>query len=217
MQTMEDQSILNSQLPTTRRRVLVSLKENGASTVDQLSAQLDITTVAVRRHLVNLERDHLVQHHEAKQTVGRPSFVYELTEAGHTLFPKRYDKLATQILESVDEIFGAEAIDKIFQHSLSRQMESYRPYLDGKTLKERVQQLALLREAEGYMATWEQIDDNTFLLRQHNCPILKVAQWCRATCAEATSTLGQLLDAEVTRQSHQVDGDASCTFLVHTS
>lgn len=211
---MEEFSLVGTQLPTTKHQVLLALKRDSPLTAEDLAAMFGISAVAIRRHLTNLERDHLVQHRQARQAKGRPSFVYELTEDGHRLFPRRYDQLANQILETVDELFGAEAIDRIFRRNLSRQIESYRPHLTGRTLRERVQQLAQLREADGYMASWEQVDNGSFLLRQNNCPILSVAQWCRATCAEATSMFGQLLDANVSRQSHQIDGDSSCTFLV---
>jgi predicted ArsR family transcriptional regulator len=211
---MEGLSFLNSQVPATKRQVLLALKQHGALTVDDLASQLGISAVAVRRHLSNLERDQLVEHQQEKRSIGRPSFIFELTEAGHMLFPERYDQLANDILQAVDHLYGKEGVEQIFRHTLTRQLADYLPHLDGKPLKERVQQLTQLREAEGYMATWEQIDGDTFLIHQYNCPILKVAQWCRATCAEATSLLSQLLDAEVSRQSHQADGDASCTFLV---
>ena len=211
---MDDVSLASTRPPTTKHQVLVSLKRDGPLTADDLAASFGISAVAVRRHLANLERDHLVRHTQERQAKGRPSFRYELTEEGHKLFPRRYDQLANQILETVDELYGAEAIDRIFHRNLSRQIETYRPHLTGKTLRERVNQLTQLREADGYMASWEQLDDGSFLLRQNNCPILSVAQWCRATCAEATSMFGELLDAAVSRQSHQIDGDASCTFLV---
>jgi len=211
---MTTSDVLNIQMPVTRRRILIALKERGGMTADELAEKLGISAVAVRRHLTNLERDRLVDHQQVQRGMGRPSYVYRLTEAAHQIFPHNYDQLASYFLEAIQELFGPEAVERIFEHRTHELAESYRPQVNGKLLPDRLEQLARLREADGYMPVWEEQEDGTYVLRQHHCPILHIAEGCSEACAHELALFVDLLDAEVSRQSHQVTGDAECTYQI---
>jgi iron-sulfur cluster biosynthesis transcriptional regulator SufR len=211
---MTTSDVLNIQMPPTRRRILIALKERGGMTADELAEKLGISAVAVRRHLTNLERDRLVDHQQVQRGMGRPSYVYRLTEAAHQIFPHNYDQLASYFLEAIQDLFGPEAVERIFEHRTHELAESYRPQVNGKHLPDRLEQLARLREADGYMPVWEEQEDGTYVLRQHHCPILHVAEGCGEACAHELALFVDLLDAEVSRQSHQVTGDAECTYQI---
>ena len=211
---MTTSDVLNIQMPPTRRRILIALKERGGMTADELAEKLGISAVAVRRHLTNLERDRLVDHQQVQRGMGRPSYVYRLTEAAHQIFPHNYDQLASYFLEAIQELFGPEAVERIFEHRTHELAESYRPQVNGKLLPDRLEQLARLREADGYMPVWEEQEDGTYVLRQHHCPILHIAEGCSEACAHELALFVDLLDAEVSRQSHQVTGDAECTYQI---
>ena len=43
----------------------------------ELANELEITEMAVRRHIQTLERDKLIRSDVKKQTMGRPSKVYQ--------------------------------------------------------------------------------------------------------------------------------------------
>jgi len=211
---MTTRDVLNIQMPATRRRILIALKERGGMTADELAEKLGISAVAVRRHLTNLERDRLVDHQQVQRGMGRPSYVYRLTEAAHQIFPHNYDQLASYFLEAIQDLFGPEAVERIFEHRTHELAESYRSQVDGKHLPDRLEQLARLREADGYMPVWEEQEDGSYVLRQHHCPILHVAEGCSEACAHELALFVDLLDAEVSRQSHQVTGDAECTYQI---
>ncbi len=206
--------LLTTQVPATRRRILIALKERGGMTADELAEKLGISSVAVRRHLTNLERDGLVDHEQMQRGMGRPSYVYQLTETAHHIFPHNYDQIASYFLEAIQELFGQQAVQRIFEHRTQELAESYRPQVNGEYLPDRLEQLTRLREAEGYMPAWEEQEDGTFVLRQYHCPILHVAEGCSEACAHELSLFVDLLDAEVTRQNHQVTGDAECSYQI---
>ena len=206
--------LLTTQVPATRRRILIALKERGGMTADELAEKLGISSVAVRRHLTNLERDRLVDHKQVQRGMGRPSYVYQLTETAHQIFPHNYDQIASYFLEAIQELFGQQAVERIFEHRTQELAASYRPEVNGKYLPDRLEQLTRLREAEGYMPVWEQQEDGSFVLRQYHCPILHVAAGCSEACAHELSLFVDLLDAQVTRQSHQVTGDTECTYEI---
>ena len=66
-----------------------------------LAKELEITEMAVRRHIQTLERDKLIRSDVKKQTMGRPSKVYQLAECGENLFPKRYKEFSLEILKGL--------------------------------------------------------------------------------------------------------------------
>jgi iron-sulfur cluster biosynthesis transcriptional regulator SufR len=211
---MMTSDVLITHMPATRRRILIALKERGGMTADELAENLGISSVAVRRHLTNLERDRLVDHEQVQRGMGRPSYVYRLTEAAHQIFPHNYDQIASYFLEAIQELFGQDAVERIFEHRTQELAESYRSEVSGRDLPDRLDQLTRLREADGYMPVWEEQEDGTFVLRQYHCPILHVAEGCNEACAHELALFVDLLEAEVTRQNHQVTGDTECSYEI---
>jgi len=201
-------------MPTTRRRILTLLKERGELTADELAEYLGISSVAVRRHLTKLESDQLVKYEEVQRGMGRPSFVYQLGEAAANFFPRRYEELASTVLETINEMYGIEAVDAIFRLRSEHLIKTYRHRVNGASLDKRLDQLTQLREADGYMSTWEANSDGTFILREANCPIIHVAEGCGSACNYDQNLLESLLDAEVVRTSHLARGDGACTYQV---
>jgi iron-sulfur cluster biosynthesis transcriptional regulator SufR len=202
-------------MPLTRRRILTLLKEKGELTADELASLLGISSVAVRRHLTKLESDQLVMYREAQRGMGRPSFLYQLGQAATSFFPRRYEELATTVLETIQQLYGVEAVDAIFRVRSEHLIQSYRQRVNGKSLNTRLEQLTRLREEEGYMSRWEPgQDDNYFILREANCPIFHVAAGCGSACDHDLAILTNLLDAEVIRKEHLASGDDACVYEV---
>ncbi len=207
-------TLVFKQMPTTRRKILNLLKENGQMTADELAEYLGISSVAVRRHLTKLESDQLVSYDEIQRGMGRPSFVYRLGEAASSYFPRRYEELATDVLETISEMYGMDAVDAIFRVRAEQLIHIYRHQVTGRTLEERLDQLTNLREADGYMSTWEQNRDGTFVLREANCPIIHVAEGCGSACNYDQLLLEDVLGAEVERKGHLARGDGACVYHV---
>jgi predicted ArsR family transcriptional regulator len=206
--------LLNKHMPTTRRRILNLLKENGKLTADELAEHLGISSVAVRHHLTKLEGDQLVTYEEVQRGMGRPSFVYSLGEAAASFFPRRYEELATDVLETIQNLYGSEAIDAIFRLRSDHIVETYRHKVNGDTLEKRLDQLTKLREADGYMSSWESNQEGEFILRETNCPIIHVAEGCEAACDCDQKLLARLLDADVIRLDHMARGGDACSYVV---
>jgi predicted ArsR family transcriptional regulator len=211
---MSGNDVLNGQMSETRRQILIALKQQGKMTADELAQHLDISAVAVRRHLANLERDSLVEHEQVKRPIGRPGYVYHLSEPARLLFPSGYHHLAAQMLRAIKGMFGQEAVDMIFQERRCEMERVYSARIDGHSLRERLARFAELRTEEGYMATWEEKDDGSFVLHQHHCPIIWVAEYCGPACREEAVMISELLEAEVVRHSHQTNGDATCSYEI---
>lgn len=202
------------QMPKTRRLVLLAIKEHNRLTADQLAEMLNISAVAVRRHLDTLKRDQLVTYEEIQRGVGRPSYEYYLTPKADHLFPRNYQDLAADFILSIRELYGKEAVDAIFRKRADKITQTYRPRINGETLEKRIEQLVSLRQQDGYMANWQKRDDDLFIITEHNCPIQHVASECSQACHEDLQLFSNLLGADVIRLNNKVDGDTTCSYKV---
>ncbi len=201
--------------PQTRRRILELLKLQGPMTADQLAKALSITSMGVRGHLTTLERDGLIQYKTEQRRMGRPSHVYSLTDAGDELFPRTYPQMANSLLEALRALEGDHGLERVFQKRMHLLEEEYRARMAEKTLEERVKELAQIRTEEGYMASCERLDEDTFLLREHNCSICLIARRFSQACSSELELFRRVLDdAEITRKTHIMRGDRTCTYLI---
>ncbi len=201
-------------IPKTRRLILLAMKEHGRLTADQLAEMLNISAVAVRRHLDNLKHAHLISYEEVQRGVGRPSFEYYLTPKADNLFPRNYQELAADVILTVRDMYGKEAVDAIFKKRADKISQLYQPLITGSTLEERVEQLVELRQEDGYMASWQKETDGSITITEHNCPIQHVASECSQACHEDLILFSNLLDAEVIRLHNQANGDAICAYKI---
>lgn len=205
---------VSDQLQPTRRKIILALKQRGGMTAAELADLLGITSMGVRRHLTMLERDRLVRFELVQRGKGRPSYVYALSDEAEHLFPKNYAALATELLNYLAADDGEQVIH-LFDQRAQRRIRQAQTHLDGKPLDERVAGLASLLHDEGYLAEWEQVDQDTYLLREHNCAVHDVAQEFRAACgSELTFLQAVLPDAVVTREHHMMAGDLLCAYRI---
>jgi len=200
----------------TRQKILMLLKMNGGLTTSDLSNMLNISATAVRRHLNTLEIQELVAHQTEQRGMGRPSFVYELAAGASNVFPQSYAAFATSILQDLVELDGGDKLDALFERRQERRRQQYISQIKGETLSQRVASLARLLESEGRMTTWEQLDEDCFILREHNCPINKVAKKFDHPCRSEVSLLREILQAKVERINHIHEGDIACVYKIES-
>lgn len=197
----------------TARGILNSLKRRGQATVVNLSDEFGLSGMAVRHHLFTLRAKGLVESTHERRGVGRPTEVFKLTELGDELFPRHYDKFATDILTSIQAIEGKEKTDAIFDQRQRRQLEEHSKRLAGLPLNEKVLALARILTEDGFQADSEQRGDE-FIITEHNCALNKVAQHFNKVCECELNLIAELLNADVTRKEHIVGGDHCCSYVI---
>jgi predicted ArsR family transcriptional regulator len=199
----------------SRRRILELLKLQGPMTADQLAEELEITAMGVRGHLAILERDGLIEYRAEQRGMGRPGYVYSLTDVGDELFPRTYAQMSNSLLDAVRDLQGEEGIDQLFEKRTQLLEGQYGARMAERSLVDRVKELAHIRTEEGYMADWEKLDADTFLLREHNCAICQIARRCVQACRYELALFQRVLPgAEVTRREHMIKGDMTCTYVI---
>ena len=182
---------------------------------DQLSEHLEISTVAVRDHLKSLEHDGLVSFQAERRGVGRPRYVYSVTEQGDEIFPRTYPQVANALLDALRSLEGEDAIDRIFDKRTEWLAAQYSSRMMDKDLAGQVKELAAIRSEEGYMAEWERVSEDEFLLREQNCAIFLLANKTPQACSFELELFRRVLDgASVKRDDHMMSGGRTCTYVI---
>ncbi|WP_078548433.1 helix-turn-helix transcriptional regulator [Litchfieldia alkalitelluris] len=198
----------------TRDCILELLKKEVSLAVNDLTKFLNITHMAVRKHLAILEKEELIKSVETKQPMGRPLQLYSLTEKGDQRFPKHYEGITLEFLNDIKDIHGDEAIQQLFTKREKRLTEEYKKRVNQKSSSEKMNEITKIQNEKGYMASVTQIDDVTFELVEYNCPIYAVAREFKMACRCETDMFKSVLEAEqVRRVCCKTDGDNHCKFI----
>lgn len=202
---------------STRQAILELLKKCQELSVSGLKEHLDITEMAVRKHLVKLEGEELIHSRTVRQPMGRPVIFYRLTEEGNKIFPNNYDKIAVEILQDIQESMGNEAIDTLFNNRERRMRKKYqrRIYQDDP-LVERVKQLVEVQQDNGYMAEFNEEESvHGVSFEQFNCPIAAIADRYNKPCQCELELFKEVLGTEqVERVTCIAKGERSCKYVV---
>lgn len=137
-----------------REDILRFLLKRGTATAGAIASHLQITPQAVRRHLKTLEASNLIEHQVSHASIGRPNHLYQLSRQGREHFPDRYDQFALSFLDTVADTLGPEQVSRLLKHQWQSKAKEYREHLGNASLKDRMQMLVKLRQAEGYMAEY---------------------------------------------------------------
>ena len=204
---------MNCEMSETRMRILQLLKMRAGMTVSQLTDALHISQMGIRQHLTILESEDLVEYHREKQKRGRPLHVYRLTDQANSLFPTTYANFAVGLMHEVAKFNGPGFINKVFQERMKLQLQAYQQRLHGKDLPERVKELARIRDEEGYMASFDE-DEDDYVLIEHNCPISVIAEEYPYVCEIELGLFRQSLGTKVVREEHLMRGSHRCCYRI---
>lgn len=204
---------MNCEMSETRMRILQLLKMRAGMTVGQLTEALHISQMGVRQHLAILESEGLIEYYREKQGRGRPRHIYQLTDEANSLFPTTYANFAVGLMHEVAKFNGPGFINKVFRGRMESQLETYQQRLAGKALRERIEELARIRDEEGYMARFEEAEDD-YILTEHNCPIAVIAQEYPRVCEIELALFRQSLGAKVVREEHLMQGSHKCCYRI---
>ncbi|RYL92149.1 ArsR family transcriptional regulator [Sporolactobacillus sp. THM7-4] len=200
----------------TKREILKVLKEVGSASIAMLQSKLDLTGEALRQHLLQLRQQGFVERKSKKSkdsSGGRPAKQYYLTLEGEHLFPKNYDQLTMEIIDTVADNLGQDALLKILETMTKTRIRKWEPQLQGLDVNERVNELkGLYLQDDAFMEIEE--TENAICLIEHNCPFLNVAMKRPALCSVTVSTLTRLLGYKVERTERFQNGNGRCVFRI---
>lgn len=197
----------------TRHKIVMLLKKSEHMTVAALSVETGVTPMAVRQHLMSLEKKGIISYQSRKYGIGRPVFLYRLTDKAASFFPNAYEKFILDTLMTIREHEGPDKLNELFRLRNETLIAEKRSQMSNGSLFEKVRSLAELMDNDGHMVDIEDSAES-FSIRQYNCLLKGVAASFPLTCLYELEFYRALLGSDVTRSQHMLDGHTSCTYLI---
>jgi DeoR family transcriptional regulator, suf operon transcriptional repressor len=201
-------------LSETRRRIIHLIKQNGFSSMSKLASSLEISSEAVRQHLLQLEKDGWISRYSENNGIGRPVLNYQLTEAGEHLFKKSYDHLTIEILDTLSSELGRDALKKVLSSMIEDRISKWEPKLKGLNTIERLNALKDFYSNDDSNMEIEN-KSNSYTLIERNCPFHNVAMERPILCSVTVSVLTHLLGCSIKRVKRLQNGDGCCAFQIN--
>lgn len=206
-----------SELSSAKRRIIERLKRADTATAPELAAEFGLTDTAIRQHLEALENAELVERVTAPSSGrGRPPVHWRLAPSASSLFADRHSDLTVELIVSIRDALGEEALEAVVRTRAERQLATYRVAIDeNASVSDKVHRIAELRSAEGYLAEAVESDGHLTLV-EHHCPIRDAADSCAGLCSAELNLFQKALGPDVTvaREQHLLDGGQRCAYRI---
>ncbi|MBV9179251.1 MAG: ArsR family transcriptional regulator [Nitrososphaeraceae archaeon] len=163
------------------KNMILNLLLDGSKTAGEIADNLQIQKSAIRIHLESLHAEHAVRSHFKIERLGRPRRVYEITERGRELFPRKYDLILSLLLQKIEETGGHESVKKIIRSIADNMAHNIRQRIKKdnnrihSSFEESLNILNLVSNEMGFMSSLYKEDDNSYSLVSRNCILHKVA------------------------------------------
>jgi predicted ArsR family transcriptional regulator len=195
----------------TRARILGLLRRSHA-TIGELADGVGVTGNAVRGHLAALQKDGLVREvGTARSTGGKPAHLYDLTPEGEELFPKAYAIVLQELIRTLEEREGREAMRETLR-AVGRR--AARRVGEGNGSREaRVVAAADVLRALGAEVTVAR-QSHGWEIRGIGCPLSGVVVHEPELCGMVEAMIGDITGAGVSECCDRSEGRARCTFVV---
>jgi DeoR family transcriptional regulator, suf operon transcriptional repressor len=195
--------------------ILELLRERGPLTINDLIGLLGVTATAVRQKLDRLGASGLIQRRRQfagegqLHTRGRPSFSYELSEAGRRQIGNNLGDLAEVLWEEVCRIADPRVRATVLHGVTHRLAELYGDRISGRSLDERMLALADIF-AQRQIPVRVERQNGLPVLNVHGCPYPDLAQHDRTICEMETELFSKLVGQPIKLGRCQDHG--CCTF-----
>lgn len=202
-------------LTPTKRKIINILKRQHELTIPEMTKHFSISEIAIRKQIHELEQKGYIQKVSHKQKIGRPYYTYLLTKEGHGLFPTQQSKIALELLQDLEAIEGKDVVNKLLDMRMLREKEEFENQLCNTEIPNRISELAKMQNDKGYMLEVNKLDDQTYEVRNFNCPILSLAEKFERLCENEQQMYNELLpNCDVSVNSLIVDGDYLCQWTI---
>ena len=147
-------TVTNKGKQSTRDTILHALKSSNQATVDALAETAEVSPVTVRHHLNSLQADGLIEVDSVRRKVGRPYYIYSLSESGHELFPHKYVRLTNRLLDELKATLPKEQVRQLFQGVVQSMLEEHKGSFETLPFEDRLTYLVSMLSEEGFLVKW---------------------------------------------------------------
>lgn len=208
-------NVASNRKQSTRDVILETIKASQQAKVDELAEAANVSPVTVRHHLNSLQAEGLIESDSVRRKVGRPYYVYSLSQAGQELFPKRYVRLTSRLLDELKDVMPDEALTQVFRGVVQGVIEERQGEFEHLPFEERLDFLIKLLEEEGFLAKWEKTE-NGYTLIEYSCPYFSIGKTHTEICTFDKELIISIMQSPVEQQSCMLQGADCCQFTFST-
>jgi predicted ArsR family transcriptional regulator len=195
--------------------ILAEIKRSQGLSVSQLCDRVNLSYMGVKQHCVALEKDGYLDTWRRPKGMGRPEKAYRLTPLAQEFFPSEHTNFTSEILSSLEEVYGPAAPEKILYQIYQNQRAKLQAKITGTSLEERVRSLVALRDQDGYMSEYYfNPDIQRHQIIEYNSPVLIIADRFKILTQLENALIENLLGARVVREMERVAGLYKCQFTL---
>jgi predicted ArsR family transcriptional regulator len=191
---------------------LLALLREGAWTVDDLAARLDLTDNAVRFHLAALEREGGVAKAgvQRRPGAGKPAVLYSLTRAADEAFSRAYAPVLAAFVEELRSLMSGSQLAAFLERVGKRLASGQKA--TGDSLRKRVSGASELLNSLGGITVVERSGDD-YRIVGRACPLASAVETDPCVCSVVTSLVSSVVDAEV-KENCDRSGRPKCCFEI---
>jgi len=196
---------------TQRLEIVNALKRSRGLSVNELVDRMRMSYMGIKQHCLTLQRDGYLDTWRRPQRMGRPEMVYRLTRRAHDLFQADSNRFTLELLESVQQMYGSNAPEKLLYNLFEKKTASVKEKIKGATVGERAKSLARIRDLEGYMSQFVTDDGGPQILECHT-PLQNILDKYPIIGRFEQEMFEQVLGTRVRRQETRNSGLYECAF-----
>ncbi len=186
---------------TPSGRIIRYLQRHGSASVKELREALGVTTNAVRQQLMQLQADGVIAARLHRRGVGRPFYVYYITEEAKRALATRTGDLLVSVYKKVIENPESDLARKFFseiERELVREYEE--ASADATDTRSKLQAIVSHFKAEGLQVELLEEEDG-FSILFFTCPYYSLAKedGNKAICRVSRKALSEVLGVSVER------------------
>ena len=195
--------------------ILAEIKRSQGLSVSQLCERINLSYMGVKQHCVALEKDGYLDTWRRPKGMGRPEKAYRLTTVAQEFFPSEHTNFTSEILKSIEQVYGPAAPEKILYQIYQNQTAKMKEKIVGHTIGERARCFATLRDADGYMSEYYFNGDiQRHQVIEYNSPILTIADQFKILNQLENNLIESVLGVRVQREEERVSGLYKCQFTL---
>ena len=199
----------------TRQQIVELLRMHNGRTVEELARALHVTRTAITSQLAALQAAGLVRQQGLRPGRRRPSVVYTLSASADAFFPKTYDDFAAEVLEELRQE-GKGNLARVLRRVGDRWIARDLPQVKDLRGPKRLERAKDILAERGFMPSLSPTRDG-YLLREHNCPVIRLAVAHPEVCNMVHRWLEALFGTPLTRTRCMRQGDPFSAYVITTA
>lgn len=196
--------------------IIDQLKRSTGMPVAELGRALGMSYMGVKQHCIELEKKGWLDTWRRPVPNGRPEKLYRLTAKAAAFYPEAGNEMTLELLQSIQEIYGPNAPDKLLFNHFTKKGETYLKKVKGHSIAERAAAFAKLRNLEGHCAEVEYDPQLGFRITEYHSPLKEIAAAYPNVRRMEEQMFNRVLMTTVQRMEERSSGLTKYVFLIPT-